>query len=91
MSSAASHPAPPDDTTAEAEAVLLDRIREMSPQERLQRGCGLSRRCRLMAMDAMRRLDPSADGRDIRLRFIELAYGSALAADVRSWLQARGP
>ena len=59
----------------------------MSPLERLQAGCRMSQRGRRLAMEAIRRRHPDADDVEIRLRFIELAYGTGLAADVRRWLR----
>ena len=40
-------------------------------------------------MEAIRRRHPDADDVEIRLRSIELAYGTGLAADVRRWLRNR--
>jgi len=59
----------------------------MSPLERLQAGCRMSQRGRRLAMEAIRRHHPDADDVEIRLRSIELAYGTGLAADVRRWLR----
>jgi hypothetical protein len=61
----------------------------MSPLERLQAGCRMSQRGRRLAMEAIRRRHPDADDVEIRLRSIELAYGTGLAADVRRWLRNR--
>jgi hypothetical protein len=80
---------PTNDTAAEADAVQLACIRRMSPGERLQAGCRMSQRGRRLAFDAIRVRCPNADDMEIRLRFIELAYGADLAADVRRWLLDR--
>lgn len=80
---------PTNDTAAEADAVQLACIRRMSPGERLQAGCRMSQRGRRLAFDAIRVRCPNADDMEIRLRFIELAYGADLAADVRRWLPDR--
>lgn len=79
----------PSDTAAEAAAVQVACVRRMSPFERLEAGCRMSRRGRRFAMDAIRRRHPDADELEVRLRAIELAYGPDLAADVRRWLRAR--
>jgi len=81
---------PTNDTAAEAEAVQLECIRRMSPLERLRAGCRMSNRGRRLAFDAIRARHPDADETEVRLRFIELAYGADLAADVRRWLRDRG-
>ena len=80
---------PTNDTAAEAEAVQLDCIRRMSPLERLRAGCRMSNRGRRLAFEAIRARHPEADETEVRVRFIELAYGAELAADVRLWLRDR--
>ena len=79
------------DTSRAAAAVQRARLGALSPLERLQKGCALSNRGRRMALDAIRRRYPDADTLEVRLRYLELAYGAAVAADVRRWLGARGP
>lgn len=76
----------PNDTSAAAALVLQARIRELSPLERLRKGCALSNRGRRMALAAIRRRYPTADSEEVRLRFIELAYGVGLAGKVRRYL-----
>jgi hypothetical protein len=81
---------PTNDTAAEAEAVQLECIRRMSPLERLRAGCRMSSRVRRLAFEAIRGRHEDADEMEVRLRFIELAYGANLAADVRLWLRDGG-
>ena len=81
---------PTNDTAAEAEAIQLACIRRMSPLERLRAACRMSNRGRRLAVDAIRARLPDADETEVRVRFIELAYGAELAADVRRWLRDRG-
>ncbi len=81
----------PRDTSTSAAAVQRARIRELAPLERLRKGCALSNRGRRMALEAIRRRHPDADATEVRLRYLELAYGRALAAEVRRWLGDRGP
>jgi hypothetical protein len=71
------------DTSVEALAVQLERLRQMTPQERLRRTCAWSGQVRRMAFDAIRRRHPEYSEDDVRLRFIELTYGKALADEVR--------
>jgi hypothetical protein len=77
------------DTSQTAADLQRRRIRDLQPLERLRKGCALSCRGRRMALEAIRRRYPAADDVEVRLRFIEIAYGSALAGDVRRWLLER--
>lgn len=81
----------PSDTSTSAAAVQRAQIRALAPLERLQKGCALSNRGRRMALEAIRRRHPDADATEVRLRYLELAYGQAIAAEVRRWLGERGP
>lgn len=72
------------DTSDEALAVQLDCLRRMTPQERLRRACAWSGQVRRMAMNAIRRRHPDYTEDDVRLKFIELTYGKALADEVRN-------
>ena len=81
---------PTNDTAAEAEAVQLECIRRMSPLDRLRAACRMSNRGRRLAFEAIRDRLPGSDETEVRLRYIELAYGVELAADVRVWLRDRG-
>ena len=76
----------PSDTSAEAAEVQRTRIRELPPLERLRKGCELSNRGRRMALAPIRRRAPTAGDEEVRLRFIELAYGAALPGEVRRHL-----
>lgn len=69
-----------NDTDSAAETAWLARIRDLSPTQRLEKGCGLSQRGRRFAMEAIRRRHPAASATEVRLRFIELAFGPAMAA-----------
>jgi hypothetical protein len=40
-------------------------------------------------MEAIRRRHPAASPTEVRLRFIELAFGPALAAEIGGWLEER--
>jgi hypothetical protein len=77
------------DTTDDALAVQLAGLRRMSPRERIQKTCDLSRRVRNMAMDAIRRRHAELGDAEVRLLFIELTYGKSIADDVRRWRAER--
>ena len=46
-------------------------------------------RSRQMAMDAIQRLHPNCSVDELRIKFIDLAYGPHLAEQVRQWQQAQ--
>ena len=73
------------DTSDEALAVQLECLRQMTPHERLRRACAWSGQLRRMAFKAIRRRHPEYSEDEVRLRFIELTYGMALADEVRAW------
>jgi hypothetical protein len=85
-----SMPSDLSDTSDEALAVQLECLRQMTPQERLRRACAWSGQIRRMAFDAIRRRHPEYTEDDVRLRFIELTYGQALADEVRRWQMEQG-
>lgn len=73
------------DTSSDALEVQLDGLRRMTPQQRIEKMCAMSRRVKNMAFDAIRRRHPGLDEEEVRLLFIELTYGKSLADDVRRW------
>ena len=77
------------DTSSEAYAIQLQCFRQMSPAERMLTACRLSQQARRMAMQAIRRLHPSADERTVTLKMIEIAYGRSLAEEVSRWQAER--
>lgn len=77
------------DTSADAAAMLVRSVRALSAPERLRKGWALSQRGKRLALAAIRRRHPAADEAEIRLRYLALAYGPTLAADVRRWLEDR--
>ena len=77
------------DTSDEALAVQLECLRQMTPHERLRRACAWSGQVRRMAFDAIRRRHPEDSEEEVRLKFIELTYGKALADEVRQWQRER--
>jgi hypothetical protein len=77
------------DTSAEAEAIQLELLRRMSPEDRIAKMCNLSASLRRMAFDAIRRIHPELDEAEVRLKFIESTYGKELASEVRTHFQQR--
>lgn len=76
------------DTSLDAERFQLDAFREMSPQERIRKMCSLSTTLRRMAFATIRRNHPDINDQEVRLRFIEAAYGRDLAQAVRTHVQS---
>ena len=70
------------DTSAEAAAVQLELIRQMTPAERLEKTFRLSSQLLWNAKQAIRRQHPEFSERQVSLKFIELHYGAELAAAV---------
>ena len=83
-------PTATNDTSPAALDVQLACFRALSPQERLHKMAASSRRGRDLALAAIRRQNPDISDREVRLRYLALAYGNELAAEVREWLGARG-
>jgi len=63
------------DTSVEAEAIQLELLRRMSPEDRITKMCKLTASLRRMAFEAIRRLHPDLDEAEVRLKFIESTYG----------------
>jgi hypothetical protein len=77
------------DTSPDAAAVVDRCIRELAPIDRLRKGCSLSNRGRRLGMAAIRRQHPSASELEVKVRYLELAYGRDLAEAVRHWIEER--
>lgn len=73
------------DTSPEAHAAEIAAIRRLSPAKRFARARFLSDQARQMAFAAIRRHQPEISDEQLRLRFIAVAYGSQLAAEVERW------
>lgn len=82
-------PAYTSDTADEAAAIQLQCFRKLTPAERVRKACAMSRRNRLLAMEAIRRRHPGLAKDDVQLVYIELAYGAEIAGKVRRWRQER--
>lgn len=71
-----------DDTSPEAEAVLVGLARAASPAAKLQMVDQLNARMTLLLRAGLRRRFPTADEAEIRRRLADLLLGEALAAQV---------
>jgi hypothetical protein len=80
---------PCNDTAKEAEAVQLELLRRMSPQQRIAQMLKWSWYVKQMAFEAIRRRHPEWKESEVQSAFIELAYGQPLADAVREWRKAR--
>ncbi|MEQ1906571.1 MAG: hypothetical protein ABL888_20470 [Pirellulaceae bacterium] len=78
-----------NDTSQDAEEVLLQLIRNMPPEEcglkTIQMTTRLIRECK----DAIRKQHPDFTDQEVGLAFIELNYGAELAKEVRQFLAER--
>ena len=79
----------PNDTSPEAEQVLLQLMREKTPAERVQMAMNLTAQVREASRRAIARALPEVSPREIEYRFIELHYGKELADGVRAHDKAR--
>ena len=61
-----------DDTSPEAEEVLIEGYRRMSPASKLQKVGELTRAVQQMALARIRAEHPAADARELRLRLASL-------------------
>lgn len=75
------------DTSQDAEAVQLELWRSMSGQERIQKVTTLSSRLRDMLLDAIRRRHPEFSEDQVRLKFVELTYGEAIASEMAAHIK----
>ena len=79
----------PNDTSPEAEQVLLQLMREKTPAERVQMAARLTHEVRQASRRAIARAHPELSPREIEYRLIELHYGAELAAAVRDFETSR--
>ncbi len=78
-----------NDTSPEAEAVLLELIRNMTPEERGAKTIQMTNRLIRECKNAIRKLNPEYCEQEVGLAFIESNYGPDLAAEVRQYLAER--
>lgn len=67
------------DTSAEAERVVIDRLRAMSPAQRLSLALSLSQSVRELALAGVRQRYPDASAREQLLRLAVTIHGRDLA------------
>lgn len=77
------------DTSPDAEAVQLELVRRMPPQQRVAQAVRLSREVRDLARSAILRRFPGIEELDVRIRLVELQYGPELAAGFEEGLRQR--
>ena len=82
-------PPRPADTSREAERVQVDLLRAAPVSRRLHLAWSLSATVIGAARRALARADPRAEATERDIRFVELHYGSALAAALRADLMRR--
>lgn len=75
-----------NDTSPQAESVLIQLIRSKSPPDRLRDALLASNRVALQCKNAIRRRHPEFSEEEVSLMFIEVNYGPDLAKNVRDWL-----
>jgi hypothetical protein len=79
------------DTDPETERVHIEMLRRAGPARRAQMALSLSAQVIELAHQAIRRSTGLTDPVEVGLRFVEMHYGSELAAGVRAYLAARNP
>ena len=86
------HPIPPrsDDTSADAERIQVELFRAAPVARRLRIALNLSATVISAARRGLARANPDASQREQDLRFVEVHYGSDLAAALRADLNKRG-
>jgi hypothetical protein len=77
------------DTSSEAEAVQVDLLRAASVTRRIHLALSLSATVIGLARRAIARANPSVQPSELALRFVELHYGSDVAAGLRAELERR--
>lgn len=69
----------PDDTSKEARELLLKKLREMTPEEKLCKTFQLTSFYRALLRDGIRHRYPNACEQEIRARFARSTLGAELA------------
>lgn len=70
------------DTSPEAETVLLDLLRKMTPNRKWNLISALNRTSRNLAISGIKHRFPQADEKEVTRRFAEINLGSDLAREV---------
>lgn len=77
------------DTSPDAERVQIERLRAMTPAQRMAVSRAMTRRNIHLSLRAIRRAQPDASDDDVKVTFIAVHYGSDLAERVREELARR--
>lgn len=72
------------DTPPEIEQLMIERLRQATPAERIETALNLSDTVIWMARQALTRLHPQWDDRRVRIEFARLHYGEAIAKMIES-------
>ncbi len=67
------------DTSVEAEALLIERLRAAGPQRRLDMARDASRAIRQLAWNGLRLRHPHANENELRRRYVALTLGEEVA------------
>lgn len=67
------------DTTPDAEALLTERLRTMTPEQKLRLTLEMSRTVRELALAGVRSRHPAATEREVFLRLAVVLHGTELA------------
>ena len=78
-----------DDTSPEAEAILIEGYRKMTPAQRAARMIGLMRTVELLAMAGVRANHPNADEHELKMRLGSRWLDAETMRTVYSWDPAR--
>ena len=73
------------DTSAKAEAIQRELVKNTSPSQRASKALALSAEIARQCKAAIRRRHPEFDEAEVGLKFIELNYGKELSEKVRLW------
>ncbi len=74
-----------DDTSPEAEAILIEGYRRMSPSQKLQRVLDLNRTVQILALARIREQYPEANAREVKLRLASLWIDAKIMRSVFGW------
>ena len=77
------------DTSPDAERVQIERLRAMTPAQRMTVSRAMTRRNIRLSLRSIRRAQPDASDDDVKVTFIAVHYGRDLAERVRSELARR--
>jgi hypothetical protein len=80
---------PPNDTSPEAERIQIELLRRMSIAQRVDLAMSLSRTVTQLAYDAIRGRMLDAGEDEVRVKFVTVHYGEALAERFREALARR--